>query len=976
MCRRSPDFRRPQIVVRAIAMNRPTYSFPSVGLFWSLAFVYASFMALLMQKVVLPLIPEMHAGHGLLPNDAIVFHNIAVEMAGRIHADGWAAWRLFPGAAGNVGVLSAVYALFGPDPAWFIPLNAAAHATGALLIYRIGRRLWPGDVGALGGIMAGIAFLVFPSALQWYGQNHKDAFAIAGTLLVLDAWLDLHADRKIATRHMLLRALQVAGGTTLLGIVRPYFPVVLVCALFSSYLVVAASCIFRRPDGTGRMLGIRLALIVLSAIIAIVCARLDVVAGVYDEGASSLALQQTSGQEAVRWEWKSTDYIPPVVDKVLKRASELRAHFVVFGRSVGAGSEVDGDRLPNDALSSIAHMPRALMVGLLAPFPDTWTERVSVPRLIGAVETSIWYLFALGLAVTLWKKPSRQLLAGLVFCATLLGVLAYIHPNVGTLYRQRFGVWQFVLLCGALGWASVLLSLLQGNRVGARRSVAEGSAVRDTAGRTSQMDALAASGAVVMLITLACYLGFLARDLLLVKHLGLGTDLDAFFTAAMIPMFFVTCFAMPLADAMTSPFLSFGASGQESRREEFVRRLLGFAAVVLGGVAVFAVLAAPYIVGVVLGETDSETAVSAAAMLRLFAPIILLSAWTVTGNAALNALQRSRDAALGQLTVPIVTISALLLSPVSAAPFAAIAGMLAGTVLNVAWVYSRLLANGVRLLPGLPAMELLWPALIPYRRLLVAASLTAALVPLNYAFAASVASGGLSAWALANKIVVLFTGLASVGASAVVLPYLARMLAQGVGVRDDAHFLLVAGSWIGGLLTVGALLFAEPVVAAAVRESVTQSQLSELSGIVRIGVLQLPIAIAGALVAKMAIVSGASSRVLLAAALGLACNLSVNLILVPRVGVMGVAVGALVATALSTLVLMLVARVKIGLTLREIVTLVLGWFVWAGAGVATGSQSSAAVFCAMLAVGGLVWAQFRNWSDVRGRGPAALVQDR
>ena len=123
-----------------------------------MGFIYASLMALLLQKVVLPLLPEMHAGHGLLINDAILFHNIAAEMADRIHTYGWSEWRLFPPrASGNVGLLSAIYALLGKDPAWFIPVNAAAHAAGAVLIYKLGGRLSPGKVGLLGGLMAGNA---------------------------------------------------------------------------------------------------------------------------------------------------------------------------------------------------------------------------------------------------------------------------------------------------------------------------------------------------------------------------------------------------------------------------------------------------------------------------------------------------------------------------------------------------------------------------------------------------------------------------------------------------------------------------------------------------------------------------------------------------------------------------------------------------------------------------------------------------
>ncbi len=142
--------------------NAISYRYPSAKLFWCVGFIFAFFMALLFQKVVLPLVPDMHAGHGLLRNDAIVFHNIAAEVAEHIRMNGWSEWRLFPGAGGNVGALSAIYALLGPDPAWFIPINAAAHATSAMLIYRMGGRLWPGNAGMLGGLMAWIIFLVFP----------------------------------------------------------------------------------------------------------------------------------------------------------------------------------------------------------------------------------------------------------------------------------------------------------------------------------------------------------------------------------------------------------------------------------------------------------------------------------------------------------------------------------------------------------------------------------------------------------------------------------------------------------------------------------------------------------------------------------------------------------------------------------------------------------------------------------------------
>lgn len=953
------------------------YHFPSGRLFWCLAFLYASFMAIFMQKLALPMMPELHAGHGLLKNDAIVFHNIAIEMAEKIRTIGWSEWKLFPGAAGNVGILSAVYALFGPDPAWFIPINAAAHATGAFLIYRMGSRLWPGNTGKLGGLVAGIAFLVFPSALQWYGQNHKDAFAIAGILIILEAWLDLHANLTAGLRSMPLLLLKALFGVVLLGVVRPYYPFLMVGALMASAVITSlVEILGKKPRNLLILLPKQVPLVMLVLVVAFSFQHYTKsVSDVYGEGTFLQYKESSRPPNGVSdykqdnkqdfWEWKDSKNLPKVVDKFFKRASELRAHFIAFGRSVGASSEVDGNQQPDNAVSAIAYMPRALVVGLFAPFPQTWGERVSAPRLIGAVETAIWYLMAFGFVLTLRKQPSRQLFAGLAFCIPLFVVLAYIHPNVGTLYRQRFGIWQFVMLCGSVGWADLLLGIFE-RRVAKRSTLLKVTeqelSVSAQIPTRNGVDGIVASGAVVIIITLACYLGFLARDLLMVQKLGMNAQLDGFFTAMMIPMFFVTFLAMPMADAMMMPFFEAG-----EKREQLVQSMLSFAVLLLGGATVLVELLAPQAVFLVLGDSTTQKAVAATTMLRWFAPIILSSAWTVIGNAALNALGRSRDAALGQLVVPVATILALIFVDDKNAPVAAILGMLLGTFLNAVLVLLHLCRHQIRLLPALNQVSVISPLTQAYRRLMLAALLTSVLVPLNYAFAASVASGAVSAWALASKIVVLFTGLASVGASAVVLPHLAHLLLQSQksGMQDDALFLLAAGSWIGGLLAAGTMLFAEPLVGAALSGSVSLEQVQELANIVKVGVLQLPVAIAAALVAKMAIVSGASSRVLWAAVLGLLCNLLVNVLLVPRFGVLGVAIGSLSGTVVSTLGLVVAARKKIGLEFRELLTLFVSWLAWWGVCLAVVSGGLVAMICAGFAILGMALAQFGILRDDR-----------
>ena len=911
---------------------------------------------MMLQKLVLPLLPELHAGNGLLHNDALAFHNHAVRIAELISSNGWSEWRLFPaGGTGNVGVLSALYVIFGQDPACFIPFNAAAHATGALMIYLIGPLLWPGRVGALGGLATAVLFLMFPSALQWYGQNHKDAFAIAGILTMLFAWLYIHS-RDLVGKSLVKVLLTALFGALLLAVVRPYFPIVVLGAFASSWFVLVIMSLV-----TGQLCRDRLVLVKALLLIGVVgcvvalSARSVVASGVYEGAGASLSVNVGSRV----WQWTATDFLPEIVDKGMRRASELRVHYVAFGKAVGAGSGIDEDRVPADALAAIAYLPRALFVGLFAPFPSSWMERVSAPRLMSAVETSIWYLLIAGMVVLVYRRPSRALLAGIAFGVFILAVLSYIHPNVGTLYRQRFGVWMFFMLCGAVGWASLILPFLLRASTRIRADSVRDSHDASSYGTARNAGSVAASGVVVLMITFLCYLGFMARDLLLVTTFGMNVRLDAFFSAAMIPMFFVTFLSMPLADAMTASLFNF--SGKQM--EGVVRTVLQFASLVLGAASLLLVCFAEFAVGLVLREAGLEEIADAARMLRWFAPIILFSGWTVIGNAALNALHRSREAALAQLVVPLFTVVAIIAAPHEFGPYAAIGGMLGGTFVNILIVVFFTKRLGILLVPARTAPPgILQSVVKSYRWLMLAALFAAASTPMNFMFAGSVGAGAVSAWALASKIVLLFNGLAGVGVSAIVLPHFARLFVQdgAAGLRNQVYFLLIFGSWVGGALALAVFEYAEPLVSVLFSGgAVTDDQIKDLSNVVKTGALQLPVVIVAAVIVKMAAVSGASSRAVIAAASGLLLNILFNFILVPRLGVMGIAVGALLASGISTVYLAIVTRKLCGFDMREVFVLVVGWIVWGGACVALGAQSGAAIVCATLGLAGLGWAQWK-----------------
>ena len=926
---------------KTTGLQPDTSPFPPVGVFWSLSFAYACFMALLLQKAILPLWPEMHAGHGLLKNDAIVFHTMAVEIAQRIHSVGWAEWHIFPqGASANVGLLSLLYALLGPDPAWFIPFNAAAHATGALLIYRIGSRLVEGDVGKLGGLLAAICFVGFPSALQWYGQNHKDAFSIAGLLLLLDAWLVINDDQfRSGIRDTLRVFFEALLGIVLLGLVRPYFVVVVAGGLAVSFL---AASVFRSRI---KAVAIRLIFLVLVGLSAAGFVRFGNSEGVYGVNPEFINVGAYAATTS-EFLWRETPQIPPILDKTLRRASELRVHFVYFGRWAGAGSEIDGDRLPDTAVEALAYMPRALAVGLFAPFPDTWGQRVTLPRLVGAMETACWYLGCLGAVISVARYRSRKLLAGTVFCTVLIAILAYVHPNIGTLYRQRFGLWHFFMLVGCVGWAHLFLVSSHGRYI-------PGLVIAPDAGQAKHRSMTQTSayrpsgqGPAVMLITLACYLGFFARDLLLTGEFGLGGNLDAFFAAAMIPMVFVACLAIPLGDAFVFPFIS-ARSGVLNNSEDLLQGTLSLALLLFFGATCFLLVSAPWLVSLVLRSATEETKDLAVTLVRWFAPVVTLAAWTTVGNAALNSLGAPRVSATGQLAVPALTLSALVLAPAEQMMAASIGGMLLGTLVNALFVVWKLRVSGYLLLPlsfsfasTRDVRRLYWP-------LVAAAVFPSALIPMNYVFAASLSTGMVATWGFASKMAILFSGLASVGATSVVLPRMVDLICSKAGqkqqnMRRNANLSLALGVWLGGALMFGGFLFVEPMAAILLGKGLSTAELKDLALIAKVGVMQIPVAVVVVLCNKLSVAVGRSSPVMYSSLLAFAVNFALNLLLVPQVGILGVAVGSLLGGIVSLIVVLAGVYKQIALSLRDIFVALAAWLAWVAVCISLSSGSVAA----------------------------------
>jgi hypothetical protein len=151
--------------------------------------------------------------------------------------------------------------------------------------------------------------------------------------------------------------------------------------------------------------------------------------------------------------WQTSEWLPGPVDRSFHRLIHNRTIFFwLFSES---GSLVDEDQEFRRAEDVMLYFPRAVVIGLLAPFPDVWfgealTQTGGMQRKVSAVETALAYVLLAGCVYGLIRWPGREKIFVVLASILLIVALVYPVPAVGSLYRLRFGAFSLLLGMGAV----------------------------------------------------------------------------------------------------------------------------------------------------------------------------------------------------------------------------------------------------------------------------------------------------------------------------------------------------------------------------------------------------------------------------------------------------------------------------------------------------------------------------------------------
>jgi hypothetical protein len=420
---------------------------------------FATAVGLLLQWIVLPiLLPRLHAGHGLMAGgDWIGYHGDGVKLAKAFASQGWRAFELRP--SGNFPVLEsgALYFMAGVREPWVVvPLDALVYASALTAIFNVFCRIANRRLALMGLV----ALALFPGSVQFYGEVEKDVWSFAGSAWLLFVLVTLVRSAPLSRQQYVCLVALTFMAAGFGWLVRPYFSMVQLGA-FGCGAIVAALC-FCAPKRPSRLAGRVACLMFCTVVVAFFAADVPgrLWPALIGENPSNLfgigADSKPSSHCTTEPSWLDR-VMPAPVGQPLQSIGNLRVGQHAATRN--AGSNIDDAVCFTRPSDVVRYLPRAMQIALFAPFPEMWvgdglSAGAKAMRLMSGMEMLFAYVLLPGIVIAAWKarRRRRYVLVILAVILPTIVLLAISIPNIGTLYRMRYGYLQILVGMGLIGW--------------------------------------------------------------------------------------------------------------------------------------------------------------------------------------------------------------------------------------------------------------------------------------------------------------------------------------------------------------------------------------------------------------------------------------------------------------------------------------------------------------------------------------------
>lgn len=379
------------------------------------------------------------SGVGRFASDGLIYQDQCVELCRILRTEGLVAWATWP-----TQLHVRLYSLpLAPVSHWIefnvlaiAPLNLLYYLAILALVFKLAQAVF-GHRSAL--IAAGVVAL-WPSLLLHSTQMLRDPLLILAFLVLVWSVVEsLRQDWRWASA--LLFGGAATAAVVIIRIVRlPMW--YLVCAAAGTAVFLLVLRAWRQKHLAGGT--VVFALLILTAVI--VTPRLQP----YFHNQQELRQNRVVLHEEMQK--------LPLEEQIAASREGFNFRVDEKGDIVPAedGSQIDKDERVRGWREVIRRVPRAIVVGFLAPFPNLWLQsgrQVGVSgRLISGFETVLTYIIECLALFGLWRAR-RKLSAWFLFVLIVMGAVALglVVNNMGALYRLRYPFWILMVILAAGG---------------------------------------------------------------------------------------------------------------------------------------------------------------------------------------------------------------------------------------------------------------------------------------------------------------------------------------------------------------------------------------------------------------------------------------------------------------------------------------------------------------------------------------------
>lgn len=384
--------------------------------------------------------------------DAACFRDDAAQLASVLRAGAFRSWlgadyqfheKLYAVCFALCGGLLG-YGVVGAEP-----LNLLFYLLSLVLVYGLGREVF----GRRAGLLAALALALWPSLLLHTTQLVKDALFLALALalvLCVVRWTTRDYTGALALLNGAAGALLVTAS----WLARSGMGVLLVATVLLGALALVVRLLREWRARASHLWATALVLAAALAVPVVMPQALKL--GGYREAAKSASARRSRPADEAG---ETAGGASGLLAKAAAHVGKVRRRFVETYPD--SGSNIDADVEIDGTGDLLRYLPRAVEVGLFAPFPKMWLARGktvgSAGRLLAGVETLAMYVVEALALVGLWVGR-RRLAAWFLFAvaATCVTALGLVVVNVGALYRMRYLCLALLLVLAAGGASEVL----------------------------------------------------------------------------------------------------------------------------------------------------------------------------------------------------------------------------------------------------------------------------------------------------------------------------------------------------------------------------------------------------------------------------------------------------------------------------------------------------------------------------------------